>query len=160
MSLAGFTSPLTTQAEPRMSRSLPSNPVSGFDRRTFLASLASTSFFAIGCGVDTYEYRLKQTKEYFEYLEKVNLALGSKVVPFDGVELRVPKPFEQILLAFGFLGLPSSGLLLYKARKSFMRGMNRYGLPDSPGRSFLLATLTITAVTLTTGAFAIVLTVF
>ena len=80
-----------------MSRSLPSNPVSGLDRRTFLASLVGTSFLAIGCGAATYEYRLKQTKEYFEYLEKVNSALGSKVVPFEGVELRVPKPFEQIL---------------------------------------------------------------
>jgi hypothetical protein len=70
------------------------------------------------------------------------------------------QPFEQILLAVGFLGLPSSGLLFYKAQKSFMRGMNRYGLPDSPGRSFILGMLTITAVTLTTGAFAIVLTLF
>lgn len=82
-----------------MSRSLPLNSGTGLDRRTFLASLAGTSLFAVGCGVDTYDYRLKQTKEYFEYLEKVNLALGSKVVPFDGVELRVPKPFTQILPA-------------------------------------------------------------
>lgn len=80
-----------------MSRSLPLNPLLGLDRRTFLASLAGSSLFAIGCGADTYEYRLKQTKEYFEYLEKVNSALGSKVVPFDGVEVRVPKPFVQIL---------------------------------------------------------------
>lgn len=80
-----------------MSRSLPSNSVPGLDRRTFLTSLAGASFFAIGCGVETYDYRLRQTKEYFEYLEKVNLAAGSKVVPFDGVELRVPKPFTQIL---------------------------------------------------------------
>ena len=80
-----------------MSRSHASPPVFGLDRRTFLASLAGTSFITIGCGADTYEYRLKLTKEYFEYLEKVNLALGSKVVPFEGVELRVPKPFEQIL---------------------------------------------------------------
>lgn len=79
-----------------MSQSLSSDSVPGLDRRTFLLSLAGSSLFAIGCGADTYEYRLKQTKEYFEYLEKVNLALGSKVVPFDGVEIRVPKPFEQM----------------------------------------------------------------
>jgi uncharacterized membrane protein HdeD (DUF308 family) len=71
-----------------------------------------------------------------------------------------PQPFEQILLAVGFLGIPVSGLLFYKAVKSFRRGMNRYGLPDSPGRSFTLATLTVAAVTLTCGAFAIILTVF
>ena len=79
-----------------MSRRLPSSPVPGLDRRTFLASLAGTSLFAIGCGADTYDFRLRETKEYFEYLEKVNTALGPKVVPFEGVELRVPKPFEQI----------------------------------------------------------------
>ncbi|MFZ1731069.1 MAG: hypothetical protein WBQ23_09735 [Bacteroidota bacterium] len=76
------------------------------------------------------------------------------------VETADPQPFEQILLAVGFLGLPASGLLFYKARKSFQRGMNRYGLPDSPGRTFTLATLTVAAVTLTCGAFAIVMTVF
>ena len=81
-----------------MSQRLLSSPVPGLDRRTFLASLAGTSLFAIGCGVDTYNFRLKETKEYFDYLEKVNLALGSKVVPFEGVEIRVPKPFTQILL--------------------------------------------------------------
>ena len=70
------------------------------------------------------------------------------------------QPFEQILLAVGFLGLPASGMLFYKAKKSFLRGMNRYGLPDAPGRSMLLATMTVTAVVLTCGAFVIVLTVF
>ncbi len=80
-----------------MSQSLPSNPVLGLDRRKFLASLAGTSLFAIGCGAESYKDRLAATQKYFEYLEKVNLALGSKVVPFEGVELRVPKPFEQIL---------------------------------------------------------------
>ena len=70
------------------------------------------------------------------------------------------EPFEQLLLALGFLGLPFSGLLFYKARKSLRAGDTRYGLPDAPGRSFLLAMLTITAVILTTGAFVIVLVVF
>lgn len=70
------------------------------------------------------------------------------------------QPFEQILLAVGFLGVPASGLFFYKARKSLQLGMSRYGLPDSPGRSFTLTVLTITAVILTTGAFVIALTVF
>lgn len=70
------------------------------------------------------------------------------------------QPFEQILLAVGFLGIPFSGMLFYKARKSLRTGDTRYGLPDAPGRSFLLAFLTITAVILTTSAFVIVLTVF
>ena len=80
-----------------MSRSLPSNLLPGLDRRTFLASLAGTSLFAMGCGADTYKDRLEATRQYFEYLEKVNSALGTKVVPFEGVELRVPKPFTQII---------------------------------------------------------------
>lgn len=80
-----------------MSRSPLSNESPALDRRTFMAGLASISLTAIGCGADTYESRLKQTKEYFEYLEKVNLALGPKSVPFDGVEIRVPKPFEPIV---------------------------------------------------------------
>ena len=50
----------------------------------------------MGCGVDTYDSRLRQTKDYFEYLEKVNLALSPRSVPFEGVEIRVPKPFVQI----------------------------------------------------------------
>ncbi len=70
------------------------------------------------------------------------------------------QPFEQMLLAVGFLGLPASGMLFYKAKKSFLRGMNRYGLPDAPGRSMLLATMTIAAVVLTCGAFVIVFAVF
>ena len=83
--------------ETRMSQSHPSNPVLGFDRRKFLASLVGTSLIAIGCGAETYKNRLAETQKFFEYLEKVNVALGSKVVPFEGVEIRVPKPFEQIL---------------------------------------------------------------
>ncbi len=83
--------------ETSMSQSLPSIPVVGLDRRRFLMSLVGTSLFAIGCGAETYKNRLTETQKYFEYLEKVNSALGPKVVPFEGVEIRVPKPFEQIL---------------------------------------------------------------
>ncbi len=80
-----------------MLRSAPSNLSPKLDRRKFLAGLTAASLTAIGCGADTYETRLRQTKDYFEYLERVNLALGPKTVPFEGVEIRVPKPFEQIL---------------------------------------------------------------
>ncbi|MBC7820437.1 MAG: hypothetical protein IAG10_26430 [Planctomycetaceae bacterium] len=68
------------------------------DRRAFLAGLAGTSLLAVGCGAETYENRLKETKTYFEYLEKVNAALGPKDTPFEGIEIRVPKPFVQLLL--------------------------------------------------------------
>ena len=80
-----------------MLRSAPSNLSLKLDRRKFLAGLTGASLTAIGCGADTYETRLKQTKDYFEYLERVNLALGPRTVPFEGVEIRAPKPFEQIL---------------------------------------------------------------
>ena len=80
-----------------MLRNAPSNLSSELDRRKFLVGLTGASLAAIGCGADTYETRLRQTKDYFEYLERVNLALGPKMVPFEGVEIRVPKPFEQIL---------------------------------------------------------------
>lgn len=75
-------------------------------------------------------------------------------------DLSEVQPFEQILLAVGFLGVPFSGVLFYKARKSLRTGINRYGLPDSPGRTFMLAMLTITAAVLTVSAFVIVIVVF
>ena len=81
-----------------MSRKLPSERCPNLERRAFLAGLAGTSLMAVGCGAETYEYRLKETKAYFEYLEKVNSALGPKDMPFEGIEIRVPKPFVQLLL--------------------------------------------------------------
>lgn len=80
-----------------MLRNASSSLSSPLDRRKFLAGLTGASLMAIGCGADTYESRLRQTKDYFEYLEKVNLALGPKIVPFEGVEIRAPKPFERIV---------------------------------------------------------------
>ncbi len=67
-------------------------------RRTFLVEAAAATLFAAGCGADTYEERLKNTRLYFEYLEQVNLALVPKAAQLEGVEIRVPKGFE--LLAF------------------------------------------------------------
>ncbi|MBN1447923.1 MAG: hypothetical protein JXA28_08325 [Bacteroidetes bacterium] len=69
-------------------------------------------------------------------------------------------PFEQVLLALGFLGIPASATLLYNAYSSIERGTSRYGLPDSPVHSLSLIILSITSVVLTVAAFVIVATVF
>lgn len=52
---------------------------------------------AVGCGYDTYELRLKQTKDYYNYLEKVEANLAAKYG--DGLivlEMRVPRQFVPI----------------------------------------------------------------
>ncbi|PLX32326.1 MAG: hypothetical protein C0600_02915 [Ignavibacteria bacterium] len=64
-------------------------------------------------------------------------------------------PFVQMLLAVGFLGVPTTALFLYKAQKSFMRGDDGYGLPDAPTYSLLLAFLTISSSIVTVAAFVI-----
>ena len=69
-----------------------------FSRRTFLQGLAGATLFSAGCGSQTYEARLRETKLYFEYIDQVNLAL-QRPVKFEGIEIRVPKPFEQLLPA-------------------------------------------------------------
>lgn len=69
-------------------------------------------------------------------------------------------PFEQMLLAIGFLGIPVSGVLYYKTRISIQRGLSRYGLPDSPVHSLSLIVITVTSLILTVSAFVIVATVF
>lgn len=76
----------------------PSHRIVSMKRRAFLAGLSGSSWLALGCGADLYNERLQQTKDYFEYLERVNQALGPKQTPFEGIEIRVPKPFEQLLL--------------------------------------------------------------
>jgi hypothetical protein len=69
------------------------------DRRALLAGLVGAALMTAGCGSETYEVRLKETKTYFEYLEKVNAALGPKYAPpVEGVEIRVPKPFTLLEL--------------------------------------------------------------
>lgn len=84
--------------ETRMSPLTSSEGVSALDRRAFLAGLASTTLLAAGCGADTYQERLTQTRRYFEYLDQVNVAL-SRVAKFEGFEIRVPKIFEQLIPA-------------------------------------------------------------
>ena len=71
---------------------------SALDRRAFLAGLASTTLLAAGCGADTYQDRLTQTRRYFEYLDQVNVALN-RAFKFEGFEIRVPKLFEQLIPA-------------------------------------------------------------
>lgn len=85
-----------TRPETSMSRKLSTERSPNLGRRAFLVAL---SLIAVGCGADTYEYRLKETKNYFEYLEKVNAVLGPKYVPpVEGIEIRVPKPFVLLEL--------------------------------------------------------------
>ncbi len=64
-------------------------------RRAFLAT-TGTVLLASGCGYDKYEARLRETKAYFEYLERVNLALDPTRRQIQDVEIRVPKPFVYI----------------------------------------------------------------
>ena len=68
-------------------------------RRVWMASVAGVLSLAgaVGCGYETYELRLKQSKDYYTYLEKVEANLAPKWG--DGrsiLELRVPKQFVSI----------------------------------------------------------------
>jgi hypothetical protein len=69
-------------------------------------------------------------------------------------------PFEQILLAIGFIGIPICGLMAYKSLKSHQRGKNRYGLPDSPMQHLTLIILTAASLLVTASAFIIRFVVF
>lgn len=61
------------------------------------ASIALSLAGVIGCGYDTYELRLKQTKDYYSYLEKVEANLAPKWGDGRGIlEMRVPKQFVPI----------------------------------------------------------------
>jgi hypothetical protein len=65
-----------------------------FSRRLIGACVVVLAVSA-GCGVDTYEYRLGETRRYYAYQEHLNRVLG----PYwsgVGVELRVPKQFNMI----------------------------------------------------------------
>ncbi len=64
------------------------------DRRVCL--LMAGSLALAGCGIDTYEQRLGETRKYYAYLEKLdaNLAPSWKEGPVE--ELRVPLQFKNI----------------------------------------------------------------
>ncbi len=49
-----------------------------------------------GCGADTYERRLQETRKYFEYLDTMNQLLSPTPWSEMGVSLRVPKQFQLI----------------------------------------------------------------
>lgn len=68
-------------------------------RRVWMATVAGalSLVVAVGCGYDTYELRLKQSADYFNYLERVEANLAAKYG--DGriiLEMRVPKQFVPI----------------------------------------------------------------
>lgn len=68
-------------------------------RRVWMATVAGVLSLAgaAGCGYETYELRLKQSKDYYTYLEKVDANLAPKWGDGRGIlELRVPKQFVPI----------------------------------------------------------------
>jgi len=62
----------------------------------FLVSVLAFGGAFVGCGAETYERRLEETRKYFEYLQNVNQALTPAPWTEFGIELRVPKQFELI----------------------------------------------------------------
>ena len=68
-------------------------------RRVWMAAVVGTLSLAgaAGCGYETYELRLKQSKDYYNYLEKVDANLAPKWGDGRGIlEVRVPKQFVPI----------------------------------------------------------------
>ena len=68
-------------------------------RRVWMAAVVGALSLAgaVGCGYETYELRLKQSKDYYTYLEKVDANLAPKWGDGRGIlELRVPKQFVPI----------------------------------------------------------------
>jgi hypothetical protein len=59
--------------------------------------LGALTLTFVGCGAEQYEQRLRQSKDYFNYLEKIEQNLGPKWSDGRIVDLmRVPKQFQQI----------------------------------------------------------------
>jgi hypothetical protein len=65
--------------------------------------------------------------------------LLSGLQAYIGTDLTEASPFAQLLFAVGFLGLPMGLLLLHRARASFLRGFEKYSLPDPPLRSMTMS---------------------
>jgi hypothetical protein len=55
--------------------------------------LAALCVILGGCGAETYESRLEETRKYFEYLQNVNQVLTANAWSQFGIEFRVPKQF-------------------------------------------------------------------
>ena len=68
---------------------------SGRQRLGLLFLLAAGSALVAGCGSQTYERRLNETKKYFDYVDQVNSSLGA---PWEewGIKFRAPREFELI----------------------------------------------------------------
>lgn len=65
--------------------------------RGWLASLASLLILTvIGCGTQTYEERLAETAKYYAYRQQVDSALTRNPWQEFGIQLRIPKGFQQI----------------------------------------------------------------
>ena len=56
--------------------------------------LAALCVLLSGCGAETYERRLEETRKYFAYLQNVNEALTQGAWSESGIEFRVPKQFQ------------------------------------------------------------------
>ena len=67
------------------------------NRIAFVLSCVLVSGGVVGCGYQTYESRMQQTVQYFQYLERVNAALTKQPWNKTGIKLRAPKPFQLIL---------------------------------------------------------------
>lgn len=68
-------------------------PVSA--KRMFAGGLIAIA--VLGCGAEQYDQRLRQSKDYFNYLDKIEQNLGPKWSDGRIVELlRVPRQFQQI----------------------------------------------------------------
>jgi len=65
-------------------------------------------------------------------------------------------PFAQVLLAMGFLGLPLSFLLLYKARHGLKHRSNDYELPVPPMNSLGMGIIGTALLIAATAAFILV----
>ena len=66
-------------------------------RADFIIRSALLMLFATGCGYDRYEARLKETAQFYEYLEEVDANLAAPGWSGSGVSMRVPLPFSTPL---------------------------------------------------------------
>src|SRR5579872_6697431 len=69
-------------------------------RMTTSPRLAAVSFALVllagGCGHDTYEQRIEETRKYFAYLDRLNMYLSNTMWNGQNVKLKVPKQFQLI----------------------------------------------------------------
>lgn len=66
------------------------------NRRFCLSLLTGLIGFCCGCGSQTYEQRLDESRRYFEYRQRVDEALEPHVWTAFGVEFRPPRGFREL----------------------------------------------------------------